>query len=532
MNLKPLFNNFITSGIKSPDLEPIKRVEVLNLFLLILTIGAPVLGIFYFFIGADFLFYVTIIAALLSLSDIFLLRWTKNINISGNFAFFILWATLLVIKWNTGGMSVGSLMLLSWIWNAVLILMAIFITGYLGGTIWTTVIFVETGAAIHLFRSGYQFPNLIPFDISPAYSLGAYLSGLLVILVIGFLYEKEKDDVADRVGNKSRTLVESKRYIDTIIGASPLPTFVIDVGHRVIQWNRALQEMTGIPEEAMVGKKVHNALYADDRWSLADIIIEKPDSIEERFSESIVSKTDSGAFQMEMHFPAIQEGIRAIVTVAPIVDINGSTKGAIETIQNVANLSGKKYTLHDSLKQAFERSPHPIFAIDSTGRIDFWNKACEKYFGYSFSQMAGKSPLTLVAKSVRKSFREMVIKAFRGATCTGEEWKYYSAQGEPRYALASTYAIQAGDGKSKQCVVVNTDIADLKSRMNKLERDETEANERLKSLTDEYALLRKNLATYIRGKGGGGFHEEADISKLKTEMKSLKEEVEDLKKEY
>jgi PAS domain S-box-containing protein len=532
MNLRSLRSNLITSGTKSADLEIIKKARVLNLFLLIFIITTPLLGLFYLFIGADFLFYVTIIAALLSLSDILFLRWTKNINICGNIAFFILWTTLLVIKWNTGGMSVGSLMLLSWIWNAVLILMAIFITGYLGGTIWTTVIFVETGAAIHLFRSGYQFPNLIPSDISPAYSLGAYLLGLLVMLVIAFLYEKEKDDVADRVGNKSRALVESKRYIDTIIGASPLPTFVIDTGHRVIQWNRALQEMTGIPEEAMVGKKVHNALCADDRWSLADIIIEEPDSIEERFSESIVSKTDSGTFQIEMHFPAIQEGIQAMVTVAPIVDINGSTKGAIETIQNVTNLSAEEYTLHDNLKQAVERSPHPIFAIDFTGRITFWNKACEKYFGYSFSQMAGKSPLTLVAKSFRESFRETVIKVFRGGTCKAEEWKYYSAQGEARYALASAYAIQVGDRKSTECVVVNTDIADLKSKMSKLERDEIEANERLRSLTDEYALLRKNLATYIRGKGAGGFQKEPDISRLKTEMRSLKEEVEDLKKQY
>jgi PAS domain S-box-containing protein len=532
MNLKSLFNNFITSGIESPHLETVKRVKVLNSFLLILAITAPVLGVFYFFIGASFLFYATIIAALLGVSDILLFRWSKNSIISGNFAFFILWATLLIIKWNTGGMSAGSLMLLSWIWNAALILMAIFITGYLGGTIWTTVIFVETGVAIHLFRSGYQFPNLIPTSISPAYSLGIYLIGLLVILAIAFVYERERDDVADRVDDKSHALVESKRYIDTIIGASPLPTFVIDTGHRVIQWNRALQEMTGIPEGAMVGKKVPNALYANDQGSLADIIIEELDSIEERFSESIVSKTDTGTFQMEMHFPAVQEGIRAMVTVAPIFGINGSIKGAIETIQNVMNVPGEKYTGHDNLKQAVERSPHPIFAIDSTGRINFWNKACEEYFGYSFSQMAGKSPLTLVAKSFRKSFRETVIKVFQGGMCTGEEWKYYSVQGEALYVLASAYAIQAGDRKSRECVIVNTDIADLKSRLNKLEREETEANERLKNLTDEYALLRKNLATYIRGRGTGGFHEEPDISKLKREMKSLKEEVDDLKKEH
>jgi hypothetical protein len=38
--------------------------------------------------------------------------------------------------------------------------------------------------------------------------------------------------------------------------------------------------------------------------------------------------------------------------------------------------------------------------------------------------------------------------------------------------------------------------------MKQLEKDSVEAKERLKSMSDEYALLRKNLATYIRKKDG------------------------------
>ncbi len=501
MNLESLFNNFITSGIKSPYLETIRKVKNLNIFTLILILFSPCIGLFYFFIGADLLFYTVIIAGLLGISAIILLRKTKNLIIAGNYAFFILWATCLIIIWNTGSMSEGGVILLTWIWNAVLILLAIFITGYLWGTIWACLIFVETGIAAYLFRSGYTFPNLIPYDISPIYSLGTYLSGLLLILLIAFLNEKEKTDVVDREQVKSRALVESKKYIDTIIERSPLPTFVIDREHRVIQWNSAYQQMTGVPVEEIVGKKVHSSLCVDNQWSLADIIIEDPDSIEERFSGSILSKTDSGYFEVEMPLPAIKEGIQAIITVAPVVDIDGSIKGAIETIRDLTNLQGGTYKIHDNVGQTVEPPSNPIFKIDSKGKISFWNKGCEENFGYPSSGMIGKNPLTFVSRSSRQPFKETIVKVFKGESFTEREWKYYSAHGEPVHVLATAYSLQASEGKSKECVIVNTDITDLKLRMNRLERDAAEAKEKLKSVSDEYTLLRKNLATYIRSKG-------------------------------
>lgn len=471
MNLESLLNNFITSGIKSPDLEKIKKFRVLNLFLSILILFTPLLGLFYFFIGADILFYTTIIAGLLWVSDIILLRKTKNLLVGGNYAFFVLWATFLIIRWNTGAVSEGGIILLSWIWNAVLILMAIFITGYLWGTIWATLIFVETAAVLNLFRSGFEFPNLIPPDISPIYSLGTYLSGLLVILLIAFMYKKEKEDVADRERVKSRALVESKRYIDTIIERFPLPTFVIDREHRVIQWNRACQQMIGVPAREIVGKKVHTSLCVDNQGSLADIIVEDPDSIIERFSGSIISKTDSGYFEVEMSLPDIKEGIQAIVAVAPILDINGSIKGAIETIQDVTNLQGGTYQVYDNLDQTFISPSNPIFKIDSKGKISFWNKACEENFGYPSSMMIGNSPLPFVSRSSRESFRKTIVGAFKGESFTGKEWKYYSAQGEPIHIMARAYPLQAGKGKYNECVVANKNITDLKLKMKKLGRD-------------------------------------------------------------
>ncbi|UCE33986.1 MAG: PAS domain-containing protein [Deltaproteobacteria bacterium] len=528
-NLNALLTNFVSGGIQSKDLGEAKRIRTLNVFLLIFIIVTPLLGVFYSLIGADLLFFTSIIAALLGISDILILRKSKNVPFAAHYGFFILWSTLLIIRWNTGGMSVGTLMPLSWMWSAVLILMAIFITGYLGGTIWTIVIFVETGAAIHFFRKGYEFTNLIPQQIVTTYALGAYLLGLLVILLIAFLYERDKDDAVDSEGIKALALHESKRFIDTIMETSPLPTFVVNNEHRVIQWNRAIQEMTGIREKEIIGKGVPESVRVDDQWSLADIVIEEPNSIAERFSESIVGKADGGVFQLEMHFPALREGMRAIVTTAPLLDMHGSIKGAVETIQDVSDFSAGTRASPSHMNKAIKISPSPVFGIDSNGKISFWNKACEKYLGYSHSQIEGKSPLTFVSRPLRKPFRETVVMVFKGGSIEGREWKYYSAQGEPRYVLANAFSVLSGDGKSKECVVVNTDITGLRLKISQLERDETEAQEQLRRLSDEYELLRKNLARYIRGKGPVEFQEEMVVRELKEEINILKKEIADLK---
>ena len=118
--------------------------------------------------------------------------------------------------------------------------------------------------------------------------------------------------------------------------------------------------------------------------------------------------------------------------------------------------------------------------------------------------------MTFVSKSTRKPFKETIVRVFKGESFNGKEWKYYSADGEPLHILARVYTLKSIDGKTKECVVENTDITDLALRMKELEREAIEAKETLKKMNDEYALLRKNIATYIRKKGPERFDEGSD----------------------
>ena len=129
MDLDALFNNLLSSGIEATDPGATKKVKILNSFHLVFIMMAPLLGLFYFYIGAIFLFYVFIIAGVLMISSLILLRKTLNMTVAGNCAIFILWATLFIMTWYTGPLTPQGVIKPPLMMNGGLILLAMFFLG-------------------------------------------------------------------------------------------------------------------------------------------------------------------------------------------------------------------------------------------------------------------------------------------------------------------------------------------------------------------------------------------------------------------
>jgi len=497
LKLSSLINNFLTSGVTLADPQHVGRIKILNVFELVFVLVAPLLGLFYFYIGVFSLFYISVIAGLSGMGVILVLRMTRNLVLTGNLAVAIVWSLLLIIRWSSGGISSESMILLSWVWNGVLILLAIFVCGYLWGTAWACVVFIESGLAVTLFRNDHSFPNLIPLEISPVYSLGLYLTGLLAILLFAFLYEKERADSHIRENAKTQMLLDTRNYMESILERLPVPTFILDTNHRVIQWNRACHELTGIGPQDILGKRVWEGLFLDEEGSMADKLLENPDVLYEKYEESVVSMTESGSFTVDTVLPKLKGGLRSHVRAAPILDQDGRVRGAIQTIQDVGDGSGggPGFT-GDSI----DDSVFPIFKIDSKGKISGWNTACEESYGYSLSQMLGKSPLSVVSKPYRRNFRDTIVQVLKGASFRAKEWKYQTSEGKSIYVLAKAYPVPAASGESQDCVVINTDITDIKLKLKKIGHHAVEREEKLRKVTEDYNLLTKNVASFLRKK--------------------------------
>ena len=296
-------------------------------------------------------------------------------------------------------------------------------------------------------------------------------------------------------------LSDSNKHLENIIERLPIPTYVLDNNHRVVQWNRACRDMTGISYQDIVGKRVCEGLSLDKEGSMADKFLYNPDIIPEEFGKSIISRSDSGSTAVKAFLPNLKGGIHSIINTAPLIDQEGNVKGVIEAIQHLSDPENMSETMFGFQNNSINDIGYPAFKIDSHGKISGWNEACEESLGYSLSRMLGQSPLLVVSKPFYPIFKQAIAYTFKkGRAIKSIECAYQTKTGQIFYALSRIEPIHDTAGELRECRVISTNITNLKIKIKKMERDTAKNNAKLSSLNNEYNLLKKNIAGFLRKK--------------------------------
>jgi ABC-type antimicrobial peptide transport system ATPase subunit len=89
----------------------------------------------------------------------------------------------------------------------------------------------------------------------------------------------------------------------------------------------------------------------------------------------------------------------------------------------------------------------------------------------------------------------------QGETVSDKQLKYSIKGGKNVYVIARMMLKEAADGKSKEFVVLNTNITGLRMRLRKVEKIALENKERYKAVSDECTMLKRNIAAFMRKKG-------------------------------
>lgn len=136
------------------------------------------------------------------------------------------------------------------------------------------------------------------------------------------------------------SLLNTSQVLNQILDSDPVPTFVIDVEHRVTHWNRACEQLTGRDWWDMQGVVEKGPVfYGKDRPLLCDLIADGADAgaLEALYPGQIrASQVSEGAFEAEGFFPNFGESGRWLFfTAAPLREPGGRIVGAIETLQDV-----------------------------------------------------------------------------------------------------------------------------------------------------------------------------------------------------
>jgi len=131
----------------------------------------------------------------------------------------------------------------------------------------------------------------------------------------------------------------SEQYLQSVIGSSPIPAFVIGRDHRVIYWNRALAELSGIRAEEVIGTRQHwRAFYSAERPCMADLLLDESPEIIRRWYAGKFTKSTliDEAYEATDFFPDLGDMGRWLrFTAAVIRNVKGALVGAVETLEDI-----------------------------------------------------------------------------------------------------------------------------------------------------------------------------------------------------
>jgi len=150
-------------------------------------------------------------------------------------------------------------------------------------------------------------------------------------------------------------LKESERFLSDVINFLPDATFVIDGDGKVIAWNRAIEEMTGVAAAEMIGKGNYEhaiPFYGERRPILIDLAL-KPDR---RYEGTYVS-TERGETVLigEAYMPALRGGdVYLHGTASVLRDSAGNIIGAIESIRDIT----ERRRMEEALRKREEELEH------------------------------------------------------------------------------------------------------------------------------------------------------------------------------
>lgn len=203
------------------------------------------------------------------------------------------------------------------------------------------------------------------------------------------------EDITDRK-QAEEARKESEQRLRTILEGSPIPAFIIGKDHKVIHWNKALEELSGIRTGDAIGTRKHwEAFYSQERPCMADLLVDELlDEIPPWYADKYrKSELIDGAFEATDFFPSMgTDGRWLRFTATAMRDSKGSIFGAIETLEDITEQKRTNEALRESEKRLtsiLEGSPIPSMIIGRDHRILYWNRAMEKLTGIASETAIG-----------------------------------------------------------------------------------------------------------------------------------------------
>ena len=263
-----------------------------------------------------------------------------------------------------------------------------------------------------------------------------------------------------------------------ILNFLPDATFAIDTEGVVIAWNRAIERMTGVRAENIVGRGNYEyslPFYHERRPILIDLVLNDDPTAAAKYP--FIQHEGKKLFS-EITIPHFNAGQGAALwfTASPLYNTRGEVIGAIESIREITERLKVQAALEESeqrYRNIVEDQTEFISRFLPDGTHVFVNDAYCRYFGFTREEILGHVFKPVIPDEDRKR-----VKTFFGSLTPDHpvdtiRHRIIMPDGRIRWQHWSDRAIYGADGRVREYQSVGRDITDVKEAERALHEKES-----------------------------------------------------------
>jgi PAS domain S-box-containing protein len=159
-------------------------------------------------------------------------------------------------------------------------------------------------------------------------------------------------DFIRNIKNSAKIDENLRHTFSEIIDFLPNATFIIDRQSKIIAWNTAIEQLTGVKAEEIIGKssfEYSKPLYGDKRPILIDLALKSQTKMEKNY---ISFEKNGDTLIAECFVPYLKKGgIYIWAKARPLYNTQGKIIGAIETIRDITDQKLTERNLQEQVKE-------------------------------------------------------------------------------------------------------------------------------------------------------------------------------------